>query len=50
VLAHDNTGDRNDIHADFIGQGGRLPARFRAFIDFLTERRREAGPFERCSI
>lgn len=36
VLEHLNPGDTEDIHAVFVGQGGHLPARVRAFIDFLT--------------
>ncbi|MBZ6075541.1 LysR family transcriptional regulator [Microvirga puerhi] len=32
-----NPGDSEDIHAVFVGQGGRLPARVRAFIDYLAE-------------
>jgi len=31
-----NPGDTQDIHAVFLGQGGPLPARVRAFIDFLA--------------
>ncbi|WP_421996058.1 LysR family transcriptional regulator [Roseococcus sp.] len=31
-------GDREDIHAVYLGQGGPLPARVRAFLDFLAER------------
>lgn len=38
VLEHLNPGDTEDIHAVYIGQGGPLPARVRAFIDFLGER------------
>jgi DNA-binding transcriptional LysR family regulator len=36
VLEKLNPGDTEDIHAVFIGQGGHLPARVRAFIDFLA--------------
>jgi DNA-binding transcriptional LysR family regulator len=42
VLDEFNPGDLDDIHAVFIGQGGYLPARVRAFIDFLAERGRVA--------
>jgi DNA-binding transcriptional LysR family regulator len=38
VLEDYNPGDREDIHAVYLGQGGPLPARVRAFIDFLAER------------
>jgi DNA-binding transcriptional LysR family regulator len=31
-----NRGDPELIHALFSGQGGHLPARVRAFIDFLA--------------
>lgn len=37
VLEAFNPGDGEDIHAVFVGQGGRLPARVRAFIDYLAE-------------
>ena len=37
VLEELNPGDCEDIHAVFLGQGGPLPARVRAFIDFLGE-------------
>ena len=36
VLEDCNPGDREDIHAVYIGQGGPLPARVRTFIDFLA--------------
>jgi DNA-binding transcriptional LysR family regulator len=36
VLEKLNPGDTEDIHAVFIGQGGHLAARVRAFIDFLA--------------
>jgi DNA-binding transcriptional LysR family regulator len=32
-----NPGDIEEINAVYVGQGGRLPARVRAFIDFLVE-------------
>lgn len=38
VLEELNPGDREDIHAVYLGQGGPLPARVRAFLDFLAER------------
>lgn len=37
VLEEFNPGDREDIHAVYLGQRGPLPARVRAFIDFLSE-------------
>lgn len=37
VLEEFNPGDREDIHAVYLGQRGPLPARVRAFIDFLGE-------------
>jgi DNA-binding transcriptional LysR family regulator len=42
VLDEFNPGDRQEIHAVFLGQGGPLPARVRAFIDFLAARVRLA--------
>jgi DNA-binding transcriptional LysR family regulator len=36
VLEDFNPGDCEDIHAVYLGQGGPLPARVRAFVDFLT--------------
>jgi DNA-binding transcriptional LysR family regulator len=36
VLEDYNPGDGEDIHAIYLGQGGPLPARVRAFIDFLA--------------
>ncbi len=38
LLEDFNPGDREDIHAVFLGRGGPLPARVRAFVDFLAER------------
>lgn len=38
VLEDFNPGDAEDVHAVFVGQGGRLPSRVRAFIDYLAER------------
>lgn len=37
VLEHLNPGDREDVHAVYLGQPGPLPARVRAFIDFLVK-------------
>jgi DNA-binding transcriptional LysR family regulator len=44
LLEHLNPGDREDIHAVYLGQGGPLPARVRAFIDFLGEHARIGDP------
>lgn len=38
VLEELNPGDTEPIHAVFVGQGGRLPSRVRAFIDYLADR------------
>lgn len=38
VLENFNPGDTDPIHAIFVGQGGHLPSRVRAFLDFLVER------------
>jgi DNA-binding transcriptional LysR family regulator len=38
VLEDYNPGDMEEVHAVFWGHGGHLPARVRAFLDFLTER------------
>ncbi|GBQ33702.1 transcriptional regulator [Gluconacetobacter sacchari DSM 12717] len=38
VLEAFNPGDREDFHAVHVGQGGPLPARVRALLDFLAER------------
>ncbi len=38
VLEDLNPGDREEFHAIFVGQGGYLPLRVRAFLDFLFER------------
>ena len=39
VLLEDfNPGDKEEFHAVFMGQGGYLPQRVRAFLDFLVER------------
>jgi DNA-binding transcriptional LysR family regulator len=37
VLEAFNPGDVEEIHAVYVGHGGRLPNRVRAFIDFLVE-------------
>ncbi|MCX2725140.1 LysR family transcriptional regulator [Roseibium salinum] len=37
VLEHLNPGDREAFHAIHIGQGGPLPSRVRALLDFLAE-------------
>ncbi|HEY0219995.1 MAG TPA: LysR family transcriptional regulator [Afipia sp.] len=37
VLENFNPGDREAIHAVFVGRGGQLPARVRAFLDYLVE-------------
>lgn len=44
VLEELNPGDCEDIHAVYLGQGGPLPARVRAFIDFLVEEARIGEP------
>ena len=49
VLEDYYPGDREDIHAVYLGQGGPLPARVRAFIDFLAERIRIGDPMLKCS-
>lgn len=37
VLENYNPGDLEEFHAVYLGQGGPLPARIRALLDFLTE-------------
>jgi DNA-binding transcriptional LysR family regulator len=37
VLETYNPGDVEEINAVYVGHGGRLPARVRAFIDFLVD-------------
>jgi DNA-binding transcriptional LysR family regulator len=37
VLENYNPGDLEAIHAVFVGHGGQLPARVRAFLDYLVE-------------
>jgi DNA-binding transcriptional LysR family regulator len=44
LLEDYNPGDREDIHAVYLGQGGPLSARVRAFIDFLAQRIRIGDP------
>jgi DNA-binding transcriptional LysR family regulator len=36
VLEAYNPGDREELHAVYVGHGGRLPSRVRALIDFLV--------------
>lgn len=36
VLEDYNPGDLEPVHAVYVGQGGHLPARVRAFLDFLV--------------
>src|SRR5712691_4894170 len=43
VLEEFNPGDREDIHAVYLGQGGPLPARVRTFIEFLNDQIRIDG-------
>ncbi len=38
LLEAENPGDTEDFYAVYIGQGGPLPARIRALLDFLAER------------
>jgi DNA-binding transcriptional LysR family regulator len=40
ILDAYNPGDREEFHAIHIGQGGPLPSRVRALLDFLAERGR----------
>src|SRR6201987_2257776 len=44
VLQNLNPGDREDIHAVYVGHGGPLPARVRSFIDFLAQHIRIGDP------
>ena len=44
VLQNYNPGDREDIHAVYVGHAAPLPARVRAFIDFLAEHVRVSDP------
>lgn len=43
VLEELNPGDEEALHAIYVGQGGHLPARVRAFLDFLAANVRPAG-------
>jgi len=43
VLEEFNPGDQEDVHAVYLGQGGPLPARVRAFIEFLSDQIRIDG-------
>ena len=38
VLEDFNPGDTEEVHAVFLGQGGYLPSRVRALLDFLVEK------------
>jgi len=38
VLEDCNPGDVEEVHAVYVGQGGYLPLRVRAFLDFLAQR------------
>lgn len=38
VLEDCNPGDKEEVHAVYVGQGGYLPLRVRAFLDFLAEK------------
>lgn len=38
VLEDCNPGDLEEVHAVYVGQGGYLPLRVRAFLDFMAER------------
>lgn len=44
VLQNFNPGDREDINAVYVGHTAPLPARVRAFIDFLAEHVRVSDP------
>ncbi|MCK1457129.1 LysR family transcriptional regulator [Bradyrhizobium sp. 2] len=44
VLQSYNPSDREDIHAVYVGHTAPLPARVRAFIDFLAEHVRVSDP------
>jgi len=37
LLEDFNPGDEEATHAVYVGQGRHLPARVRAFLDFLAE-------------
>ena len=36
ILERCNPGDTEEVHAVFVGQGGHLPTRVRAFLDYLV--------------
>ena len=38
VLEDFNPGDLDELHAVYLGQGGRLPIRIRVFLEFLAQR------------
>jgi DNA-binding transcriptional LysR family regulator len=38
VLEEYNPGDTEPVHAIFVGQGGHVPARVRAFLDYLVDK------------
>jgi DNA-binding transcriptional LysR family regulator len=38
VLEGYNPGDTEPVHAIFVGQGGHVPARVRAFLDYLVDK------------
>jgi DNA-binding transcriptional LysR family regulator len=42
VLEKYNPGDTEAVHAIFVGQGGHVPARVRAFLDYLADKVRIA--------
>ena len=44
VLQGLNPGDREDIHAVYVGHAGPLPARVRVFIDFLARNIKTGDP------
>jgi DNA-binding transcriptional LysR family regulator len=44
VLEEFNPGDEELLHAIYVGQGGHLPARVRAFLDFLAANVRPVAP------
>ena len=43
VLEEFNPGDEEPLHAIYVGQGGHVPARVRAFLDFLVANVRLPG-------
>jgi DNA-binding transcriptional LysR family regulator len=42
ILEAYNPGDIEPLHAVFLGQGGHLPARVRAFLDYLVAKAKPA--------